>query len=125
MKNKYKQGQFPVSGYRVVIKQIPVSMKSSGGIILETGDALKRRQAGQIWGTIVAVGDKAFTGPDWGDEDRAMLKPGTRVLYRRYSGVSFTLDPNDKDADRYELCADSDVYMPVPEGMELTLSKEN
>jgi co-chaperonin GroES (HSP10) len=124
MSNQYKQGQFPVSGYRVVIKQIPVRAKSQGGIILETGDSLKRRQAGQIWGTIVAVGGKAFTGPDWDDGDRDLLKPGTRVLYRRYSGQPFTLDPNDMDADRYEVCADSDIYMPIPDGMELTFVKE-
>lgn len=120
--SEYPQGQFPATGYRVVIKQLPVTNKTKSGIILETGDSVKRRQAGQIIGTLVAVGDVAFTGTDWGKGDRDMFKPGTLVIYRRYSGQPFTLDPDDPD-DRYEICADSDVYMPVPAGMNLTLLK--
>lgn len=119
--SNYKQGQFPITGYRVVIKQIPVKPESKSGIILETGDAVKRRQAGQIWGTLVAKGDVAFTGPDWGDGDRDLYRVGQRVVYRRYAGQPFTLDPNDADADRYEICADSDVLMPIPDEMNLTL----
>jgi co-chaperonin GroES (HSP10) len=121
--NKYPQGQFPVTGYRVVIKQIPVETISKGGIIIDAGDAQKRRQAGQIWGTLVARGDIAFKGKDWGDDDRDMYEIGTKVLYRRYAGQGFTLDATDPNADKYELCADSDVLMPVPDGMELTLIK--
>jgi co-chaperonin GroES (HSP10) len=121
--SKYNQGEFPATGYRVVIKQLPVHNRTKSGIILETGDAIKRRQAGQIIGTLVAIGDVAFTGPDWGKGDRDMFKVGTKVIYRRYSGQPFTLDPNDENADRYEICGDSDVYMPVPENMNLTLLK--
>lgn len=121
--HKYQQGQFPATGYRVVIKQLPVNRKTKGGIILESGDAVKRRQAGQIIGTLVAIGDVAFTGPDWGSGDRDLFKVGTNVIYRRYAGQPFTLDPSNQDADRYEICADSDIYMPVPDDMNLTLIK--
>ena len=117
----YSQGQFPVSGYRVVIKQIPVETKSSGGILLEAGDAQKRRQAGQVWGTIVARGEIAFTGPDYHESDRDLYPIGQKVLYRRYSGQKFTLDASNPNADHYELCADSDVLMAMPEGMDITV----
>lgn len=122
-KNPYPQGQFPVTGYRVIIKQIPVKPESKSGIILETGDAVKRRQAGQIWGTLVARGDIAFTGPDWAAGDRDKYPIGCKVLYRRYAGQGFTLDPSDQNADKYELCADSDVLMPMPDGLDITLTK--
>jgi co-chaperonin GroES (HSP10) len=115
--------QFNVTGYRVVVKQVPVRTVTASGIVLETADAIKRRQAGQIWATIVAVGGVAFTGPDWAEGDRDMYKPGTRVLYRRYSGTSFRIGESD---DRYELISDSDVLMPIPEGVEFNLpSKED
>lgn len=123
MQHKYSQGQFPVTGYRVVIKQLPVESKSKGGILLEPGDGYKRRQAGQIWGILVARGDLAFIGKDWAEGDRDMYPVGTKVLYRRYAGQAFTLDPVDPNADKYELCADSDVLMPVPDGLDITLSK--
>ncbi len=112
--------KFTAVGYRVVIKQDPVTEKSKGGIILAQS-TLDRQQSGQIIGTLMAVGPVAFTGPDWGKDDRDHLQPGTKVIYRRYSGQPFTLDPNDPDAERYEICADSDVFMPIPEGMNLTL----
>ena len=109
-----------VTGYRVIVKQVPVATVTKSGIVLESGDAVKRRQAGQIWATIVAVGGVAFTGPDWADGDRELYKPGTRVLYRRYSGVSFNIGD---DADRYELVSDSDILMPIPDGVDFNIAK--
>jgi co-chaperonin GroES (HSP10) len=109
-----------VTGYRVIVKQVPVKTVTESGIVLESGDAVKRRQAGQIWATIVAIGGVAFTGPDWAAGDRDMYKPGTRVLYRRYSGVSFNVG---ESADRYELVSDSDILMPIPDGVEFNVAK--
>ncbi len=120
----YAQGQFPATGYRVVIKQLPVEVVTESGIILETGDKSKRSQAAQIIGRLVAVGDVAFTGPDWGKGDRESLAVGSLVIYRRYSGQPFTIDPKNPDSERYEICADSDVYMPVPEDSQLTLLQQ-
>lgn len=115
---------FKAIGFRVVIKRDPVDVKSKGGILL-ADSTVQKNQGAQIMGTLVAVGPVAFTGPDWGASDRDTLKVGTRVIYRRYSGQPFTLDQNNPDADRYEICADSDVYMPIPDGANLTFMKRD
>ena len=105
-------------GFRVLIRQDPVETKSEGGIIL--GDA-DRRQAGQIWGTVVAIGPKAFTGPDFGDDEHQNIKEGTRVLYKRYGGQSFTDVGRIENGRSYHLIPDSEVLGVVNTDRHLDL----
>jgi len=106
------------TGFRVLVRQDPVEMKSEGGIILGDSD---RRQAGQIWGTIVAVGPKAFTGADFGDDEHDKHKAGTRVLYKRYGGQSFTDVGKIENGRSYHLVPDSEVLGIVNTDKELNL----
>lgn len=109
--------KFDVTGYRVVIRQNSAVQTSAGGIIVEVGDAFRRKQAGQIFGTIVGMGGLAFTGKDFSDADRDIyidcMNKGKTVMYRRYSGQCFSENPDDPNAVIYHVCADSDVMMPM------------
>ena len=110
-----------IPAYRVVIKQAQVAEKTPSGIIIDTGNALRRKQAGATVGTIVGVGPVAFTGKDYGEADRAMFTVGTEVVYRRYAGQVYTENEDDQSADVYQIMNDTDVLMPVPNGKKLTL----
>lgn len=109
-----------ITGYRVVVRQEPINTKSKGGIILDVGDAAKRRQGGQVWGYLEAMGEIAFTGKDFGPSDREIyekcMKEKRRVLFRRYAGQVIAGDEEKPDSDVYHICADSDILMPSPKG---------
>jgi len=108
------------TGYRVVVRQDILESRTSGGIIMATAGELNRRQAGQVTGILVAVGDAAFTGEDYGDADREILKPGTRVIYQRYAGNTYRFKDEDSDtAPHYHLCADGDIQGVPEEGVEM------
>ena len=110
--SKKKSEVWDVTGIRVVVKQDPVALTSKAGIILDTPDQQRRRQAGQTVGTIVGIGPVAFTGPDYGINDRDKYQIGTRVLYTRYGGQSFSEDPDDANSPVYHVLHDSCVLMP-------------
>lgn len=119
-KIKQEELYIPVipTGYRVLVRQDPVEMKSEGGILLGDSD---RRQAGQIWGTIVAIGPKAFTGGDFGDKEHDSYIAGTRVLYKRYGGQSFTDVGKIENGRSYHLIPDTEVLGIVNTDKELSL----
>jgi co-chaperonin GroES (HSP10) len=110
-----------IPAYRVVIKQTRASNKTSSGIITESEQSLRRKQAASTTGTIVGVGPVAFTGKDYGEGDRDMFKVGTEVVYRRYAGQVYTEGDDDPNADVLQIMNDTDVLMPVPKGKTLTL----
>ena len=112
---KYSTGAFQISGYRVVIEELPVERKSKGGIIIDVGDALERRQGGQTLGILVAIGGLAFTNKEFfADGDRDMYPLGSIVMHKKYGGYLFTLDQNDVNATRYRSIPDTDVIMLAP-----------
>lgn len=110
-----KLTEWPVTGYRVVVRQDPVANVSKGGILMDTPDRLRRRQAGQTVGTIVGIGSVAFTGPDYGPGDRDRYQIGTRVLYTRYGGQCFSEDPENPNSTMYHILADNSILMPFAE----------
>ncbi len=76
-------------GFRVLIRSEIVEQTTESGIIMATDTEQKRRQVGQIWGTLIAVGETAFTGPDYTEADRKNAVPGKQVLFPRYAGTTF------------------------------------
>jgi len=68
----------------------------------------KRRQAGQMWATLLAKGETAFTNSsDWGESDRELMKDGSKVFIKRYSGDKFTtVGRVEADGAAYVVCAD-------------------
>lgn len=118
--SKKKSEVWDVPGCRVVVKQDPVAITSKQGIILDTPEQQRRRQAGQTVGTLVGIGSVAFTGPDYGPSDRDKYQIGTRVLYRRYGGDTFAENPDDPNSPVYHVLHDSCVLMPYSSDLKLT-----
>ena len=103
-------------GYRVVIRQDLIEEKSEAGIILGTKQQTARMQAGQTYGTIVAVGPVAFTGEDFGENERDSYQPGVKVMYRRYAGDVIESDEfTDEEGATalFHVCTDRDVQALV------------
>lgn len=90
---------YPVD-YKVLIKLDPVEEKSSGGIIMSTGQATEREQMAQVRGTLIARGGNAFQ--DW---KGARPEPGMRVMLAKYAGLFC----EGYDGEEYRLCNDKDV----------------
>lgn len=106
------------AGYFVLIKQDEIEEKSKGGIIL-TQNAVGINQAQQTVGTILARGDVAFTGGDWGKGDRDMLCPGAKVVFKKHAGQRFK--PKNAMAmtdPYYHVCHDSDVFGLAEDDLE-------
>jgi len=76
-------------GYRVLIHREPPVEKTEGGIVLveltKTAD-----HAAETRGTIVAVGDMAWTGSPEAEASRCAV--GDRVIISKYSGAGVDLD---------------------------------
>lgn len=117
-------------GYRVVVREDPIEVKSEGGIILHASkDEKDRQQAGQVWGTLVAVGETAFTGADWQrkDEEGKFIpnenapEVGDKVFYSRYSGQPYGKVGHTEADSTYHLVADSAVLGVVtnPEQLQM------
>ena len=67
--------------HRIIVKPDPVETKTAGGIILAINE--KREQAAAEIGTVVAIGDTAFS--DFGG-DPNLLQIGDKVYYAKYAG---------------------------------------
>jgi co-chaperonin GroES (HSP10) len=93
-------------GYRILVKPNQVDETSEGGIILVQDKKLEK--AGQMTGTLVAIGNMAWT--QYGDPT-PWANVGDRVLYSRYAG-SFIEDPISKV--EYKLLNDEDLAMVFP-----------
>ena len=86
------------AGYRVLVKADPIETESKGGIVIVSDEKLER--AAQTNGTLIAVGDTAWSGEDpW-------AKVGDRVTYVRHSG-KFIQDP--KTEEEYVILNDEDI----------------
>jgi len=96
---KFNPGFEPVE-YRCLV--LPDDTETKVGNIIIPEPVLDREKHAQVKGTLVSVGAKAFE--DWGD-DRAALKPGTRVIYAKYCGVEI----KGEDDRTYRLITDKDI----------------
>ena len=99
-------------GYRVVIKPDPIEEVSKGGIVIATDyeGRKQRERAGQIFGTLVAIGPSA-----WKDEGENWAEVGDRVMYSKYSGKTL------KDEDTEEtvvIVNDTDIIAIVEKTVE-------
>ena len=87
-------------GVRVLVKPEEVEQKTDGGIYIPETVMEKDKFAVMI-GTLVGVGEIAFTDPDWLDKP----KVGDTIIYDRYSGATVT----GKDGEEYKLMNDDDI----------------
>ena len=99
-------------GYRLLIRQELAEEKSEGGILLGTGDDLKRRQKGQSMGTVVAIGGGCYDkgGDPW-------VELGDVVQIRPYGGAmteSAGFYKTDEESIHYHLINDEDVLGIIP-----------
>jgi len=127
-------------GFRVCIRQDPVNevledekyaALSAGGFVTDTKDEHARRESGQIWGTLVSIGETAFTGPDWQlkDKDGEVIKDagyrvGDKVMFKRYAGTTFEGAGVVESKPLYRICNDSDVLANVTTKENLVFKEE-
>lgn len=106
-------------GYRVLIRSDIVEQTTESGIVLASADEQKRRQGGQMWGTLLAMGETAFTGPDW-EGARDNIKVGDKVLFGRYSGMTFDKAGTVEGGSTaiYRVCSDTDIMGVVNEDIK-------
>lgn len=88
---------------RVLVLPDPVEEKTSGGIILP-GSKIDQDKFATVKGTLVAVGENAFTEAKRNPEYTAP-KPGDRIMIAKYGGV---MTPG-KDGKDYRIMNDEDV----------------
>ena len=105
MKNK---SGFTPTRYHLIVKMEKVEDKV-GNIVLP--DELKtRKQFAQQTGTVVALGELAFTlGTPGTDAFRALKvqpKPGDMVLFGQYGGEKF----KGLDGEEYQLLSDEQIF---------------
>lgn len=101
------------TGHRVLIKPDEIEEVSEGGIVLtHTDQAKKLEEAGQVFGTIKAIGFQAWKafGKDHSGEPWA--KVGDRVLFSKYSGF-YLEDP--ADGENYKIVNDEDIVAVITE----------
>jgi chaperonin GroES len=86
--------------YKVLVRPIEVESKTAGGIYLPDS-AKEKEQFAKAEGRVIAVGEIAFTDPDW------LVKPktGDLVLFDKYGGALVT----GRDGERYRLINDEEI----------------
>ena len=80
------------AGYRVLVKADPVETVSKGGIVVVLVDNEKLERAAQTNGTLVAIGQEAWSGKG----QTHWAKVGDRVTYIRHAGKLIT-DPTTEE----------------------------
>ena len=95
------------AGYRLLIKADPVETVSKGGIItIASLESEKMERAAQTNGTLVAVGEQAWSG------DKPWAKVGDRVSYIRHAGKLIS-DPSTQED--FLIINDEDVLSIITE----------
>lgn len=118
------------TGYRVLIRADKVTQSvdkekfetlAAAGFEQSAEDAA-RKQSGQIWGTLVGKGPKAFSDPDlWGESERDDYEEGVKVFYKRYTGQNFETVDQVEGGPTYILMIDSDVLGIVNTNKEMRM----
>ena len=98
-------------GHHVLIEVVPVSFKSTGGIILQTETENERERKGRDLAKIIAFGPTAYKGfsgcespKDWGVE-----VGDTVELTGRYDGKFSSVHEFDKKYNNLRYVSDSDI----------------
>ena len=89
-----------VKGDRVLVKPDMVELKTQAGLIIAADKKIE--QAGQQYGTVVAVGPEA-----WDDRKEPFAEVGDYVLYSQYAG-KVVHDPADNN-EGYVIMNDVDI----------------
>lgn len=89
-------------GYRLIVQPDDVEMTTQSGVIIVTDEKLEK--AGQMRGTLVAVG-----GLCWEDSE-PYAEIGDWVLYARYAGKNLE-DPVTRE--RYVILNDTDILAVI------------
>jgi co-chaperonin GroES (HSP10) len=95
------------AGYRVLVEPDPIEEETSGGIIL-VKDTVDADRFSTVTGTLVAIGEQAWTG--FGDGSH-WAKIGDRVQYAKYANTRL-IDPDDSTKE-YLLLNDNDILCTV------------
>ena len=96
-------------GYRVLVLQDPIEQISDGGIVLNSPGEAKRQQKGYMFGTLMAVGDQAWTDQRLGGSPWAAV--GDRVMFSRYAGHAFH---QESDGRWWHVMNDEDILGVAP-----------
>ena len=115
-------------GHHVLIEIVPVTFKSSGGIILTTEKESERERKGRDLAKILAFGPTCYQGfadckgpEDWG------VKVGDTVeLSGRYDGKYSSVHEYDKKYNNLRYVSDSDIIGVLDEEIvkQLTAGEE-
>lgn len=120
---------FKPKGNMILVKQIPVSKTSAGGIILGTYDEEKRQQKGQQVGIVVELGPDAYSKESGFDGGSPYCKAGDVVIFPRYSGTQYLISdimnktPEENEV-HYHLMSDTDVMGVMGEEMSAEYKKQ-
>lgn len=98
-------------GFNVLVKIIPVEVKSKGGIITLIGDEAERERKGRDIAEIIAFGPIAYKGyagcespKDWGVKEGDIVELSTR-----YDGKFTRASEYSKAYENYRYVSDQDI----------------
>lgn len=91
-------------GPRVLILPKEVDEKSEAGIILQSASQKDREEMAQMYGTVVAVGNTA-----WSDQPASFAEVGEDVIFAKYAGHIF----QGNDGIKYRLVNDLDIVATI------------
>lgn len=103
------------AGHRVIVRPDPVEEVSEGGIVVMMPSDVAQEQAGQVQGTLVAVGPNAWKAFDDG---HPWAQVGDKVVYSKYAGRYMkdpdvdTSDPHERD-NKIVILNDEDILATV------------
>ena len=105
---------FEPKGNMILVEQIPVEMKTAGGIITGLGDEEKRQQMGQRVGIVREMGADAYKSETGFTGSDAYCEVGDVILFPRYSGTQFQIseimnEPKKDGEVHFHLMPDTDV----------------
>lgn len=98
-------GIYPIRDLVLILPEQEVEHKDT--IIIIPESIKQNERSAQVFGTLVAVGDVAFSYEDknYGSKIREKMVPGTRVMFAKYHGIVV----QGEDGKDYRLLQDDDV----------------
>ena len=87
-------------GHRILVLPEVVEEKSTGGIIINVGNDMKREELAQINGRVIAMGNTCYH-----DQVEPWCAVGDTVIFGKYSGLFYQGD----DEKKYRVVNDLDI----------------
>lgn len=87
-------------GHILLVLPLEVEEVTAGGIVVVTGDKVRREEMGQTEATVLALGNTAYS-----DQPEPWCQVGDRVVFARYAGT----ERKGSDGRMYRLINDLDV----------------